>query len=327
MQSSLVSVIVACRNDASSLGNLFEDLNNLTYQDFQLIIVDDGSTDDTRIVLEGLCARRPRTETILLDHNVGVARARNHALTLATGQYVWFVDSDDRLVPQGLFHMAQAAVQANADVVFARAWEFSTSDGASRAIDGLVSPGAIDIDAVALAVARGELRGFLWSKLIRRACIPRDVFPDVTAQSDFLGLMKILERTDVHWAIEEVVYNYVRAGSSITSRTDPLETLLRSEEAFTAFRRRRSIRLPEGELSDFHSVFVVLAALDTLVRNGLLDRRNRLRVRAELQKVSWSSLLINRSRYSVTTVRLIVAKTNLRVYVAVSRWARRARRG
>lgn len=320
-----VSIIATCHNDVNSVATLFDDLGNLTYQAFQLIVVDDGSTDGTGDAVEEFSSRRPRTETILLEQNLGVARARNLALTAAVGDYVWFVDSGDRLPPDGLLGLVQAALESGADLVFARALEVSGTAGATstRTIDGLIAPGSKDVGAVAVALARGELRGFLWSKLIRRTCIRYDVFPDVAAQSDFLGLMKILEYTIVHEVIEEVVYHYIRAGASITSRTDPLETLLRSEESFAALRRVREIDLPDTDLTEFHSVWVVLAALDTLARNGLLDKANEQRIRGELRNVSWSSLVFNRRRGSVKTVRLMLAKANLRIYVSASRWARR----
>jgi len=89
----IVSVILPTYNRKKLLGRSVQSVLNQTYQDFELIIIDDGSTDDTERLVKSLNSEK----IIFIRHeqNKGVAAARNTGLRLATGEYIAFQDSDD----------------------------------------------------------------------------------------------------------------------------------------------------------------------------------------------------------------------------------------
>jgi len=86
-----VSIVVPTYNRAERLGETLRSVFNQTCQDFELIVVDDGSTDDTQKVVNSF----PRVQYISKQENHGVSRARNEGLVLAKGRYICFLDSDD----------------------------------------------------------------------------------------------------------------------------------------------------------------------------------------------------------------------------------------
>ncbi len=86
-----VSIVVPTYNRAERLGQTLRSVFNQTCQDFELIVVDDGSTDDTQKVVNSF----PRVQYISKQENHGVSRARNEGLALAKGRYICFLDSDD----------------------------------------------------------------------------------------------------------------------------------------------------------------------------------------------------------------------------------------
>jgi glycosyltransferase involved in cell wall biosynthesis len=96
----LFSIITATYNRAHLLPRAVNSVLNQTYQNFELIIVDDGSTDNTEDVCRSFSDRRIRYHK--QTPNRGVYAARNKALDLATGDYVAILDDDDELVPQAL---------------------------------------------------------------------------------------------------------------------------------------------------------------------------------------------------------------------------------
>ncbi|MFC1712618.1 glycosyltransferase family 2 protein [Candidatus Poribacteria bacterium] len=100
MQKPRFSIIMPAYNDGEFIGEAIESVLNQTYQSFELIVVDDGSTDNTPEVLSEF-AEHPRVKTIR-QKNGGTAAARNTGLCLASGEYIGFLDSDDFYTPDRL---------------------------------------------------------------------------------------------------------------------------------------------------------------------------------------------------------------------------------
>ncbi len=119
MQKDLISVVVPCYNMSHYLKDCFESLDNQTYKNFEVIFVNDGSTDDTLQLLKQYC--KNKTNCQLVDQqNAGLSGARNSGLKLATGEYVYFYDPDDFLSPQLLFVLHKNLVEYNADISIVR---------------------------------------------------------------------------------------------------------------------------------------------------------------------------------------------------------------
>jgi glycosyltransferase involved in cell wall biosynthesis len=105
-------------NYARHLRDAIASLRAQTFQDWECIIVDDGSTDDTPNVLRKLASEEPRI-LILRQENAGPAIARNTALAATTGTYVQFLDADDLLAPDKLsLHVAAMEALPEVDLVY-----------------------------------------------------------------------------------------------------------------------------------------------------------------------------------------------------------------
>src|SRR5919112_554735 len=96
-EEALVSVIIPCYNHAHYLDQAIESVLNQSYRNFEIIVVDDGSTDETSVV-----ASRYERVRLFQQENQGLSGARNRGLGEAKGEYVVFLDADDRLVPGAL---------------------------------------------------------------------------------------------------------------------------------------------------------------------------------------------------------------------------------
>ena len=93
----LVSVIIPCFNQAKFLGEAIQSVLQQTYRNFEIIVVDDGSSDNTREVASGFSAVR-----YIRQHNRGLVGARNTGILASKGDYLVFLDADDRLLSQAL---------------------------------------------------------------------------------------------------------------------------------------------------------------------------------------------------------------------------------
>ncbi|MFH0911105.1 MAG: glycosyltransferase family 2 protein, partial [Planctomycetota bacterium] len=93
MDSPRVSVILAVRNGMPFLPQAVESVLNGLWKDFELLVVDDASTDETGRYLHSL--KDPRVRVLLQAQNQGLARSLNHALDAAAGEYIARIDADD----------------------------------------------------------------------------------------------------------------------------------------------------------------------------------------------------------------------------------------
>lgn len=102
----MISVIIPAYNAAKTIVCCVESLLSQTYQDWELIIMDDGSTDNTLDVCQSFQDKRIQ---VYHKPNGGVSSARNYGMTYAKGEYIAFVDADDYLEPMYLEHLYQGS--------------------------------------------------------------------------------------------------------------------------------------------------------------------------------------------------------------------------
>lgn len=116
-----LSVIVPVYNTAKYLHECLESICSQTFQDIEIICINDGSTDDSLAILKEFQGKDTRI-VIVNQKNQGVSAARNAGLEIATGNYIGFVDSDDQIAPDYFQKLITAAKHNDADVVFTKAF-------------------------------------------------------------------------------------------------------------------------------------------------------------------------------------------------------------
>lgn len=112
-----VSIIIPCYNSENYLVECLNSILNQTFQDFEVLLINDGSSDSTGAIIDRISARDKRFKAIHKT-NGGVSSARNEGLRAVTGEWVCFVDSDDALKPDGLETM-MSLTGDDCDIVFA----------------------------------------------------------------------------------------------------------------------------------------------------------------------------------------------------------------
>lgn len=113
---ALVSVITPSYNAESHLPKTIESVFAQTYKNWEMLIVDDCSPDNTNRLIESYVKQDGRIKLIKLEKNSGAAVARNKAIELAQGRYIAFLDSDDRWLPHKL--EAQISFMQKKDIAF-----------------------------------------------------------------------------------------------------------------------------------------------------------------------------------------------------------------
>ena len=204
MDGPLVSVVLPTRDRASSVGRAVESVLAQTYRPLELLVVDDGSRDDTRSVLH---AYDPEI-TVLAQGRRGVYEARNLALRHAAGELVAFIDSDDAWLPHRLASQVPLLDRPEVGLVFGDAVHVRPGVGPAhrtRTCFDTTPPGR---GRVAGQFVRGNFVPTI-TVLVRRACLEQvGAFPtshDVSA--DALTWFRIALRHELDF-VPEVVAEY-----------------------------------------------------------------------------------------------------------------------
>ncbi len=114
---SVISIIVPLYNVQKYIKNCIRSVLNQTFTDYELILIDDGSTDGSKEICQSFQEKDWRIRLVTYQNNMGMSCARNRGMDLASGKYIFFLDSDDMIHPQLLMEMFQQAENYNLDMV------------------------------------------------------------------------------------------------------------------------------------------------------------------------------------------------------------------
>ena len=242
MSKPLVSIILPVYNAQNHIARCLESICAQSWQNIEVIVLNDGSKDQSLPVCEAFRAKDERI--VLVDKaNSGVSDTRNLGLKLASGKYVQFVDSDDYIDPDFTEHLVTAAEQNNADLVIAP-YKMVIPAGATKpeqVLDklqdelgvmtvarppevreyGFLPAGVYTQDEFArhlMDKPASYFYGVLWNKLYRRDLLVDHQIQftsEVRWAEDLVFNMQYLEYANVLVSIPEAGYYYVQNPQSI----------------------------------------------------------------------------------------------------------------
>lgn len=124
----LISIIMAAYNAEKTIEQAINSVLSQTYPDFELLVVNDCSTDKTAMLAEAIVKKDDRVRLISNEKNSGVSYTRKHGLEEASGEWVAILDSDDAWVPEKLEKQINLQKKTNADLLFTGS-AFMDADG------------------------------------------------------------------------------------------------------------------------------------------------------------------------------------------------------
>lgn len=196
-----ISVIVPVHNGQAYLKGCIESIEGQNGLPFEVIVVNDGSTDGTASVCEELAARYDNLRVMALP-DLGVSVARNRGLEQAQGAYIMFVDADDRLRPGVLRGLWEILTETDSDVAGcgfavwenAEAWESLKGEEMPRILPTEQAAKIYNNECyLKESILRGNTR--CWSKLYKRALIGQTRFREgLSIGEDMLFLVELLPR-------------------------------------------------------------------------------------------------------------------------------------
>ncbi len=225
METPLVSVIVPVYNAEGTLHACVKSIIEQSYPNIEIILVNDGSSDDSLNVCHALAAGDERIR-IVDKPNSGVSASRNAGIENAQGKYLQFIDSDDYLSSDSTRLMVECAEQTECDLVMA---EFYRVDG-KHIVASTNIPGGqmLDKHEFARRLMNSPLNfyyGVMWNKLYRRAIIMDNNIrccTDLNCCEDFLFNIDYYMRMNTVCTLDTPVYYYVNRKGSLANSYDSI---------------------------------------------------------------------------------------------------------
>ena len=217
------SIIMPVFNGVSYLREAVDSVRTQKFGDWELLAIDDGSSDGSRTLLEELAAAEPRIR-VCPQSNCGVASARNRGLSLARGKYVTFIDQDDLLHPLALERLYAVFAATPVDAVSARAVDFLTTGGARKFCAAETGTGAYAVsedppsDVLRPRSGSPGVRASVWARGYLREAIAGISFPDgVFGADDWVFTMRVMSKIARHAMLDDVVYLHRSHPGNISS--------------------------------------------------------------------------------------------------------------
>lgn len=211
----MISVIVPVYNAEKFLNRCVDSILEQTYPNFELVLVDDGSTDYSLDILKEYAEQDDRVN-VISQQNKGVSGARNTGLQAAQGEYFLYIDADDWIEENMIERLVSISKQEDADIVMCN------SDHAEEKTD-VIKNHEIKVEVWNQDKQQHEfmkhqrLTGMLWNKLIRRSLSTGIWFNEKTGYGeDAEFLWEILKKSQKMIVINEILYHHVLEKTSIS---------------------------------------------------------------------------------------------------------------
>ena len=237
-----LSVIVPVYNAKPYLQRCVNSILAQTFIDYELILVDDGSTDGSGDICDSLAAKEKQV-VVIHQTNKGQAVAKNVGIKKAVGDFVTIVDSDDWIEPQMYEEMMNSIYQYNADIVICRVKLIEESSSANLINNRIIG---YDIETVfnkqeaTKEILRDEkIPSFPWNKIYRR-----ELFKGVEYHGhvfdDTATTYKLFYNAEIVVAIPYIGYNYWQNPESVTKKKkyETAHRLMRDLDNALAFDER-----------------------------------------------------------------------------------------
>lgn len=208
----IVSVIIPSYNAADYVAQTLESVLAQTLTDIEVIVVDDGSTDNTRNIVADFAKKDPRL-TLVEQANQFAGVARNNGMSRASGKYLYFLDADDYIETTTLEELVNAIEQHGADIAIAKSEGFDNTTGDTWTIVGALS--GVDFDR---PIAHAEycdrmfqsFIGWPWDKLFRKEFIDKTAltFQPLRTTNDALFVFCGLALADTIVCLDSVLFHH-----------------------------------------------------------------------------------------------------------------------
>lgn len=193
MQTDLITIVVPVYNVESYLKECIDSICAQSYQNLEIILVDDGSTDSSGSICDAY-ARKDARITVIHQQNKGLSEARNSGMRKAGGTYLMFVDSDDVVAVHLVEHLAELCHKIPAQIAVCN---FLYYNGNHKKTENSAETNIMEQEEALRELCRDrKIKNFAWGKLYERSLFEGIAFPAGQLFEDINTTYKVFLKSD-----------------------------------------------------------------------------------------------------------------------------------
>ena len=283
----LASIIMPVYNAQHTLCRAVESVISQTFRDWELLLVDDGSNDDSGRICDEYAQKEARIR-VIHQKNQGVSAARQTGIEAAQGEYVIHADADDWVEPTMLEALYRQAKEDDADVVIC---DFYSNNGAKQTYCKQQPSSLVPIE-ILREMLQGRMFGALWHKLIRHSLYKKydaRFFRGINYCEDVLIWAQMLQHNELKIAyLSKAYYHYVMNPDSITHsytrRTYEMRKLYHQKLTALLPRNGYGHEIANVAFSIFTEAFIYDVLTKKEIKEGLKEHRRAI---LSLKSMKW----------------------------------------
>lgn len=270
MENDLISVVVPIYNVEKYLEECVDSIINQTYKNLEIILVDDGSTDNSGKMCDKFAQNDSRIKVIHKE-NGGLSDARNCGIEAATGKYIQFIDSDDYIDLDMFEILYNNLKKYNADISMCSHYILTEDECTAEGSNELLIYDRVEI--LKEVLLDEKVRSYAWNKLFSIKLFENIRFPKGKVFEDILTIPKLFEKANKVVLDDVSKYYYrQRKGSILHVQTKEL----RLAYINSALEIMEYIKEKEKSLDDYCAYNVAHITIKTYNDIGLFDMQNML---------------------------------------------------
>lgn len=210
--SGLISIIVPVYNSSNFLRRCVSCIFNQTYKNWELILIDDGSTDGSAVICDEYTKEDERVK-VIHQQNLGASFARKRGIDVAKGEYLTFLDSDDIVEEDYLERLYNAMKQYGTKI--AACDQIKHQEGTDLIVDKSGEVMLLDNQAIHNRFFKYQFWGF-GGKIYHRSVFDDIFFPQYTINEDYVVMAQLFDRYKQMAYVPMGLYHYMTHGESLS---------------------------------------------------------------------------------------------------------------
>lgn len=209
-------MIVPAYNIEKYIAKCLDSIISQTYENLEIIVVDDGSKDDTGVIIDEYAKKNARIK-IIHQENRGLSGARNSALKIAAGEYIGYVDGDDSIVSDMYEKMIRACLENKAELAVC-GYDSVDEDGKLLSEDARATQNSVHVlprlEALKTYLSDDKpyhIYNSVWSKLFRRDIVEGIEFPEGHNSEDIMYTARAMVNCNTCVFVDAPLYHYVQS--------------------------------------------------------------------------------------------------------------------